>query len=605
MEQEERMSNRSYKSKIESIAGMLAVNKYNIKRGKKVNFEAEKLANETEVRNKIGSIRKELEGKIPGLTLPSTLNHIIADQMLERIDSGITEISQIDRESNLSSTIFERTILPKLDMDDVKQCMDANEKNGIPNTYEYAPLKAMHDFAKDPGKEMDLENVRLPDSMNDLGNDYRMYVPKSGSEYNRYGEKVQVVVGCPDGSQIFVIDSDKPDEKIDEEQAMEVAEIAARGDVIKELSWQCRENPNDKALIEDNLKKYNDALRGLGIDAALEDVLEKIESYGMGMFFDKDYQYNVQSFDMLLDALQPENAKARGLDDDSFAITWKMGLMSQMFRYAKDNPDDPSVIAALGKMQNMEPQIYAILENNPLAFEQLQTAAKSDYSNKVTVMITGTTEGIGREEYMRQLEQKLEFYKDIQVDPQYTTKQVDYATEIKPGWDETRRKSDERSQAKETPKESQEEILKRKKQVLLNMAKACGIGKMMRTQFVYWAQKDKDVLGFIEDFFDPEKRGREGNLLDSLTIEDCEGLKKAISQISIMQNNDKSRNLRVENYIQILGNTIANELAKSSKGQVLSADKLGVEDIVQQFSKENNKFGGAKDIDSTGKELEL
>lgn len=601
MEQEERMTNKSYKSKIESIAGMLAVNKYNIKKGKKVNFEAEKLANETEVRNKIGSIRKELEGKIPGLTLPSTLNHIIADQMLERIDSGITEISQIDRESNLSSTIFERTILPKLDMDDVKQCMDANEKNGIPNAYEYAPLKAMHDFAKDPGKEMDLVSIGLPESMRDLENDYRMYVPKSGSEYNGYGEKVQVVVECPDGSKISVIDSDKPDEKIDQEQAIEVAEIGARGDLIKNLLSQCRDNPEDKALAEDNLKKYDEALRGLGIDAALEDVFEKIESYGIGMFFDEDYQYNMQSFERLLDALQPENANARGLNDDSFAMTWKLGIMSQMFRYAKDNPNDARVTAALGKMQNMEPQLYSILENNPLAFEQLQTVAKSDYPNKVTTMITGTTKSVGKEEYIRQLQQKVEFYKDVPVEPQYATKQVDYATEIKPGWDEERRKRAEREAPKEQPKVPHEELLKRKKKALMDIAKFCGVGKMLEGHFIHFAEKDKDVLGFIEEFFDPKKRGQEGNLLDSLTTEDYEGLKKAITQISIMQNKDKARDLRTESYIQILGNTIAN----LNRGQVLSADNLGIEDIVQQFSGENGKLIGSGSVTTSDREPEL
>lgn len=607
MEQEEHISNRSYNSKIESIAGMLAVNKYNIKKGKKVNFETEKQANEIEVKNKIGTIRKELEGKIPGLTLPATLSHIIADQMLERIDSGITEISQIDRESNFSSSIFEKSILPKLDMDDVKKCIDANERNGISNAYAYPQIKAMYDFAKDPEKEMDLVMIDLPETMKNLGPGIKMYVPKEGNEYNRFGEKVQVMVECANGSKISIIESDKPDEKINEEQALEVAEIETRADLINELSLQCRENPNDAMLIEDNLKKYDDALIGLGIDAALEDVFEKIESYGIGMFFDEDYQYNVQSFDKLLDALQPETAKARGLNDDSFATTWKMGVMSQVFGYSKDNPNDERVNAALGKLRNIEPELYSILENNPLAFEQLQTVAKSSYPNKITTMITGTTQSVDKEEYIRQLQRALEVNKNVQVEPQYTTKQVDYATEIKPGWDDARerREAEAEAQSKPQPKVSQEDILKRKKQVLLGIAKARGVGKMLERQFMHFAQTDKSVLGLIEEFFDPENRGQEGNLLDSLTIEDCEGLKNAITQISIIQNNDTTRNFRFENCIQLLGNTIANESAKLSKKQVLSADKLGVKDIVQQFSDENDKFDGTKDMHSTGEELEL
>ena len=156
MEKGDNINNKTYESTIETIAGIMAVNKYNAKNGKKINFEMEKQANELEVIKKINSTKSEIEGKIPGLTLPKNINHIIAEQIMIRMDPEVTEISQIDRESNFSSDVFEMVVLPKLDIEDVKRAIKENEQNGIPNAYVYEQVESILDVSKYDEKEMKL-----------------------------------------------------------------------------------------------------------------------------------------------------------------------------------------------------------------------------------------------------------------------------------------------------------------------------------------------------------------------------------------------------------------------------------------------------------------
>lgn len=585
-EEFEYMEDKSYDSMISTIATKLAVNKYNLLKGKKVNFDAEKQANELEVVNKISSVRKEMESKIPGLTLPKDISSIIAEQIMISLDANVTDISQIGKENRFSDHIFEVAVLPKLDMDDVKACIKANEENGIENAYLYAQISAMHEYANNPEKEMELLKIELPDTMRDLADKYTFYVPKDGEEYNNYGEKVNFVVKCNNGDKIVITDSKNPKHNVSKEHSMIIAEIEARRVELGEIKYICNEYPGNQELIDNKMKEYDDGLTGYAFDAVLEDVYEDIESYGVGILFDEDDQFSTRRLDILLSALQPEEASRRGLKDDSFAGMKKFGIMSQVYNYTLSNPEDERAKVALEKLKEIEPRLYSILKKDNFALEKLQTLAQNDYLDAVVAFLTETTDGIDKNAFIDCIEQVLENNKNLKIDNNYITPKIDYVKDIKPEKDKARRLRIE--EANKSPKRhSKEEMLEIKKKSLIKMAEKNGVGKMLETNFVPMMIRDKELIEAVEEFLDPNKFGEENNLLGQLTLEDMDGLKNTISRLSQIESETSQRDLKVEGLIQFLGETISRETLRLKQEPLISAENVPAEQIFEQFSDGN------------------
>lgn len=603
MEKGDNINNKTYESTIETIAGIMAVNKYNAKNGKKINFEMEKQANELEVIKKINSTKSEIEGKIPGLTLPKNINHIIAEQIMIRMDPEVTEISQIDRESNFSSDVFEMVVLPKLDIEDVKRAIKENEQNGIPNAYVYEQVESILDVSKYDEKEMKLTELTLPETLDMFKNDITMYVPLEGEEYTKYGEKVCYVAKCKDGSQITMTQPDDPKQMPSEEQAQLTLAIEALKQNFIDSKVEFRRNPYDEEKLQEFLDGYRKNLMGVGFDAALSDVRSDIECYGVEVLFDDDFPEYEKTFEILMEELEPSNANAKGFDDDSYATMLKFEIMAKLYNYSQENPDNKKAQLALEKFKNIEPKLFDILEKDPQALEKLQTLAQNDHYEQVVMHLTDSADGTDKYEFIDLIEKEIEQNKELVIDKNYTQKKVDYKNDIKPGWDEARNRKKLTEEARNQKKLTEEEIIQNLTNSLNRIRTAKGtsvvakhviggidMNKDNENVRKRWMNVSLNVLQSNEVSYEENERSSRKKIFEKIIHEkiyDEDALKKMIEIDSstvkeVLDELLEMQNSRQEDRLDTIMD-LSSKMKEASERKVITADKVEVKDIIENM----------------------
>ena len=565
-----------YGEKIRAIASKLAINKYNTFQGKGVDLELEISSNVDMVNKKITQIYKEIQNKIPGLDLPKTLNDTIAEYLLRQVSAGIFEINQIDNKGSISNQILQYEVLAKKDFDEVEH---------------YSSNVSTPEQTSEPKEtEKDSKEVSLSEKYH--GVDDSMFTetdidPKMAEEYEENIGEIKKVFEVEDGRKIVFVDPIDEKYKIPENEADEVEEEI----YLKQFQTQMLDEKVKLGVdvdIDECIDEYKKGLFGLGIDAKLRAEYGKIISFGAIQMLSDDTPYNKycrETFFALLDSMKKENALENGYEEDSYSLATNLGIFSRILNDPAMKTQGPMQDELRARLRDADPELYALLERDPLILEKMQTSGKTTEPINAMIELVGSSVPIGREEFFQKMDELSRSVDEKAIDIKYT-KDFDYYEEFHKDYVLNRKGEmsknvirKELAKRKDTIETMSPEVRKRvRKESIQRMIEKAGVGSAVNSYFTLnRIEGDKgQTIDAINELLNFDEIGEEGNYVEQITSKDIEMMKDQL-QVLIEHQNEK-----IAPYICTLGDIIS-KASEREKSKILSVKDIKTEDIVKQY----------------------
>lgn len=420
------------------------------------------------------------------------------------------------------------------------------------------------------------EDIPIP--VDDIGSVVAAYRGDDGRTY--------VLVDPEDSRFGFANDNDKENEK----------EIAKRYSYISSLCCDVERFP-EKA--NENLALITKNIEGLGIDAMLRYLREKVFSTNGNKFFDKDDSFYRELLKRTLDATKKDKSFAA----DNYTTVEQLAIFCEIMRNPMMRDGDQKVIKELTEMmEKANPKVYALAKKDPDLYSKLEAISElksmenktNDNDKKdmiigpetVAIDIAGNTNPISPNETIEKIEDIM-----VNIDSQ---KIDDYMIQKKEA-EERKARAQEKTQnflvnRRVTWKNmGVEDTIGRKRAAIINSMRKNGVGIAVSSFFSEGSLKtdNGEIPMIMSQLLDFENNDENNEFINMITSEDIRIMKERLEKL--LENQDDKK----KEYICTLGKIVSNAVEKD---KILSAD-AAVSKLIEEVGEENPIFTEPEGVD--------
>lgn len=420
------------------------------------------------------------------------------------------------------------------------------------------------------------EDIPIP--VDDIGSVVAAYRGDDGRTY--------VLVDPEDSRFGFANDNDKENEK----------EIAKRYSYISSLCCDVERFP-EKA--NENLALITKNIEGLGIDAMLRYLREKVFSTNGNKFFDKDDSFYRELLKRTLDATKKDKSFAA----DNYTTVEQLAIFCEIMRNPMMRDGDQKVIKELTEMmEKANPKVYALAKKDPDLYSKLEAISElksmenktNDNDKKdmiigpetVAIDIAGNTNPISPNETIEKIEDIM-----VNIDSQ---KIDDYMIQKKEA-EERKARAQEKTQnflvnRRVTWKNmGVEDTIGRKRAAIINSMRKNGVGIAVSSFFSEGSLKtdNGEIPMIMSQLLDFENNDENNEFINMITSEDIRIMKERLEKL--LENQDDKK----KEYICTLGKIVSNAVEKD---KILSAD-AAVSKLIEEVGEENPIFTKPEGVD--------
>lgn len=418
----------------------------------------------------------------------------------------------------------------------------------------------------------------IPISVEDIGSVVAAYRSDDGNTY--------VLVDPDDPKFKFADENDKENEK----------------DIMKKYSYissLCCDAERFPEKTDENLELITNVLEGLGIDAALRYLREKVFSTNGNKFFDKDNSFYREFLKRTLEATRTDKSFAA----DNYTTVEQIAIFCEILRNPMMRDGDPEVIKELTEsMEKANPEVYALAKKDPDLYSKLEAISelksmenKSNDSDKkgmmvgpetVAIDIAGNTNPILLSETLEKVENII-----LNMD----SKKVDDYISQKEEAERKKTRDLEKTQNFVTNRRISwknmgvEDNVGRKRAAIINSMRKNGVGVAVSSFFSEGSLKtdNGEIPMIMSQLLDFENDGENSEFIDMITSEDIRIMKERLEKLIENQDNAKKE------YICVLGKIVSNAVEKD---KILSADRA-VPRLIEEVGEENPIFAEPGEVD--------
>lgn len=549
----------NYSEKVTKIASKLAIEKYNSQKGKNINLEMEINDNIKLVSDKINSVKEEMEKIIPGLRLPLDIEETIAEYLLMSIDGN--GLQQLNDTTSMSITIFKEVVLPSKDKNEVLAYMQENHEKGISNQLEYDTIDEI----------FKIENAQ---------------VEMIKEKWSNIGEIIYIQERSDGTTMVFT----NPDEnsfvsQTDFDNEKEITELENKA--YKEFE---RNRFGNQKTTEEDIQICRENMHGNGIDAYLRDTYSNLILYGVREIIDGSNNYATNRMNLLLEAINPQNANKNGYIEDQYTMIIKMGIYSRIMNDPYIDQNSEQMKCLKEKMREADAELYELIEKDPLILEKIQTSTQEPELLNAVIKHFETTDSISRDEFLDNIRTFSRNSTDLKFEKKYINTFADYQKQYEEEYRNYKLREERKAGVK--PK-SIEEKLKNKKIAFRRISKDKGVGIAVNSFFTkQMLESDSgETLQMIHEFFDPDNSNPEENFIELVNEDD---IKIMTNRLNVLIENQSNKTAP---YICELGKLIK-ELSERKKTNVISSENVDVKSVIENISgNASNIFGEQEKID--------
>lgn len=373
-----------------------------------------------------------------------------------------------------------------------------------------------------------------------------------------------------------------------EDQAIEDMEILNHENDLDIVFDSFKNNPEDY----DKCMEYIDLIVGLhnGRDAALRYIENELDENGIEFLTQNNLGKGL--FERMSTLLKHDRETGTGIEDDNYTIFNKLKLFSVINEeYKKGNITDSDFKDFEEQMKDMDPELYEIFQKNPALLEVIQKDlfdskdVNTNDSNNLAIKFAGKSESLARGETLMALNEYARKNPECQKEPTGNVPQpVGEEIIIEPP---TKKTYIPPANTIKSPRE----VIEHNKGMMLRCYNEKGIETVLKALSKNSTAEQLSLkartawLESIAELFDPEKVGTEESIIR--TEEDWSVVKEHLKNICDNEN--------AYMYVQKLGAAVKNVSDSEKEKKVFSVGT--VEEIVERFSEDQNKFNGEQETD--------
>ena len=395
----------------------------------------------------------------------------------------------------------------------------------------------------------------------------------------------------PNGLEINYVKPEDSRFACTEKQSIEDMEILNHENDLKIIFAAYENNPTPENY--DKCMECFDLVINLhnGRDAALRYIESGLNENGIE-FLTKN-ALGKGLFKKMSIVLKGDRETGTGLEDDNYTIFNKIKLFSIINKeHKKGNISDNDFRKFEEQMKDMDPELYEKIEKNPALFETLQknmfdkNDVNTNDSNNLAIKFAGKSEAITREETMMALDEFVREKPECQKEPTGEAPQPVRENKVIEAPPPKKQYIPPANTVK-TPKE----MIEHHKKVMLRCYNEKGIENVLKALLNNCTTELLPPSGragwqeAIAGLLDPEKLGTEESIIR--TEEDWTALKEHIKSVC--------KDEKAHIYAQKIG--AATKAISDSEKEKKMFSVGPVEEIVERFSGDSNKFNGKQESD--------